>query len=185
MPLNLFNADGNKRRLYMALFHRRASEINSMRWHTALVVMPKTPEGSVKDATLFHIVDKIDGETKKVIWCFDGPQAIYARSHSLAGLVFIGKLKKDVSDEYLHQILNRVPNLHYVEENPNWRCRHWVWDALPLLVGEGVVDKVENISVSGQILWDKLVVLIETYASRRGYIPCCDSEGVEIDIGFN
>lgn len=121
----------NKKRLYIAFLHRQSTANNPVKYHTALLVTPKNPDPSSneEDSYMYHVANRIDALTKKPTWVFEGKRTP-SRVLYLAGLMLIGKLPESVAVEKLEAILRKVPKHTLVEDNPTWRCRHWIWDAL-------------------------------------------------------
>jgi hypothetical protein len=131
----------NKRRLYIAFFHRGTSEEVPVKFHTAFLVTPKNPNTTDEkmNSHLYHVVNRItDGEET---WFFESRE-IRSRTQQLAGVMFLGKLPPSITHAKLRDILDKVPRQNLVKDRRAWRCRDWIWDALPVgIVILSVVSK--------------------------------------------
>jgi hypothetical protein len=61
-------------------------------------------------------------------------------STRLAGVLLLGYLSR--SNEDIKRILGSVSMKTTVVEDPSWRCRHWVWDALAVSLGFDCKDEL-------------------------------------------
>jgi len=131
----MFSSNSNKRRLYIAFFHRAPTEANPLPYHTALLVTPKNPdaESDNKDSRLFHVVNRIDSSTREDTWCFE-QREMRSRTQKLAGVMLLGKVPNGISDKDIENILANVPRKKLVRDDRSWRCRHWVWEALAVCI---------------------------------------------------
>jgi hypothetical protein len=111
----------NKDRLYLAFYRRGRVKPDDAKYHTALLLVPKT----VNDGTVlqrYHVKNQIiDGKTQ---WVFQDPEEVRPRTLRLVSVLYLGKVasKKKVRDA-----MKIVP---IVQDDPAWRCRHWVWSAV-------------------------------------------------------
>lgn len=122
----------NKRRMYIAYYHRTPTPSLPVPFHTSLLMTPKNPDTmeTVKQSRLYHVVDRdAPGEEAEAYWKFEARPA-YARSSKLAGILLLGKVPQSVSNDDIERILRSAPMKATVAEDRSWRCRHWVWDAL-------------------------------------------------------
>lgn len=131
----MFSTSTNKRRLYIAFFHRESTQANTLKWHTALLITPKNPHAASdqKNSNLFHVVNRIDNSTKEDTWYFE-PRSTRSRTHMLGGVMLLGKVPNDISNNDLEKVLSTVPRQKLVREDLSWRCRHWVWRALAVRI---------------------------------------------------
>ena len=60
------------------------------------------------------------GEDGGVSWTFERKQ-VYSRTHHLLSVALLGKVKKDVKEEEIYEILKKVIC------KQGERCRHWTW----------------------------------------------------------
>jgi hypothetical protein len=129
--------DKNKRRMYVAYYYRTPTPSLPVKYHSSLLLTPKNPNtmDTTKKCLLYHIVDRAaPGDVAGGYWIFEARPA-YARSTNLAGVLLLGKVPQSVSNEDIKRILMSVPMKTTVAEDPSWRCRHWVWDALTVSLG--------------------------------------------------
>ena len=128
----------NKRRMYIAYYHRTPTPSLPVQFHSSLMITPKNPNtmDTVKQSYRYHVVDRIapPGDKAKGYWMFDARSA-YARTSNLAGILLLGKVPQSISNDDIERILRSAPMKATVSEDPSWRCRHWVWDALTVSHG--------------------------------------------------
>ena len=122
----------NKRRMYIAYYHRTPTPSLPVPFHTSLLMTPKKPDtmDTAKQSRRYHVVDRVaPGEVAEAYWVFEARPA-YARSNKLAGILLLGKVPQSISNDDIEGILRSVPMKATVAEDRSWRCRHWVWDAM-------------------------------------------------------
>ena len=123
----------NKRRMYIAYYHRIPTPSLPVHFHSSLLITPKNPNtmDTAKRSRRYHIVDHVapPGDDAVAYWMFEARSA-YARSNKLAGILLLGKVPHSFSNDDIDEILRSVPMKATVAEDPSWRCRHWVWAAL-------------------------------------------------------
>jgi hypothetical protein len=121
---------GNKLRLYLGYWRRQESEANPGKYHVGLLLVAKKPRNDLPTARRYHAVNPIDRETKVETWKFE-ILPTEARTNKLAGVLLLGKVPSDVTVEGIEEILKKV-HVPTPEEAKkiNWRCRHWVLEAL-------------------------------------------------------
>ncbi|KAH9481922.1 hypothetical protein JR316_0006452 [Psilocybe cubensis] len=171
-------ASRNKMRLYLGYWWRQATLENPGKYHVGLFLTPKNPKNDKRTATIYHAVNRI---TDGGIWKFECIPAS-CRTPRRAGCMLLGKVPPKFGPKDIEEILRRVrvPSQEEAEEE-KWRCRHWVCDALTLLVVEGVIPELP---VSPHDLWDTGRIFVE---SRTSGIPnygkplyTCNTMGEEI-----
>ena len=126
----------NKRRIYLAFFHREFTPDNPIKYHTAFLVTPKRPNtiSEAKNSRIFHVRrDLLNGREER--WIFD-PKPTRTRSYLLAGVMLLGKVPNAISADALEAIFESVPRLTAPRDNPRWLCRDWIWSALPVRICE-------------------------------------------------
>jgi hypothetical protein len=123
----------DKRRMYIAYYHRTPTPSLPVKYHTSLLIAPKNPNttATTKECWRYHVIDRSapPGDAAKAYWVFEARMA-FARSSKLAGIVLLGKVPHTISDEDVERILRSAPMKATVAEDPAWRCRHWVWAAM-------------------------------------------------------
>jgi hypothetical protein len=127
----------NKRRMYIAFYTRTPTPSLPAKYHSSLLLTPKDPNtmDTVKQCYRYHVVDRLaPGDAAGGYWIFEARPA-YVRSTKLAGVLLLGKVPQSVSNEDIKSILMSVPMNTTVAEDPSWRCRHWVWNALAVSLG--------------------------------------------------
>jgi hypothetical protein len=121
---------GNKLRFYLAYWRRKVSPTNPGKYHVGLILAPKNPDNDLNAAMLFHVINLVDGKTCAEKWIFE-PKTSAPRTVKLAGVMLLGKVPSSFSMESITRILEKVyvPTSEEAREK-NWRCRHWLLDAL-------------------------------------------------------
>ena len=125
-------SERNKRRLYIGYYNRLTTPSLPVKFHTSLLMTPKNPDSltTVKECWRYHVVDRsANGSKDEGHWIFEARKA-YSRSSKLAGVVLLGKVPQSVSAEDIETIMKSVPRKATTAEDPSWRCRHWIWNAL-------------------------------------------------------
>lgn len=119
-----------KLRFYLAYLRRKDSPINPVKYHVGLLLAPKNPNNDLNAAMLYHATNLIDGDTRVAKWIFESEKTA-PRTIKLAGVMLLGKVPSNFSMETITLILEKVyvPTPEEAREK-NWRCRHWLLDAL-------------------------------------------------------
>ncbi|KIK06017.1 hypothetical protein K443DRAFT_3340 [Laccaria amethystina LaAM-08-1] len=169
----------NKRRIYLAFFHREFTPDNPIKYHTAFLVAPKRPNttSEAKNSRIFHVrKDLSNGREER--WIFD-PKPTRTRSYLLAGVMLLGKVPNAISADALEAIFESVPRLTAPRDNPRWLCRDWIWSALPILVGENVIKPLPS---APNDVWKAGLAFTEAQKVPMLFnpIPCCDALGRKI-----
>ncbi|KAK2459890.1 hypothetical protein APHAL10511_008090 [Amanita phalloides] len=153
--------------LYIAYYYRTPTPGNPVRYHTALIALPKPvvenksdseattgseSEGynpsapSSADRSLafkFHAVNVPvnDHGQGRVIWEYrvekEEPHMAGTLRMRLACLLLVGTIP---SESKLERALKKVEANKYADEHPDYVCTTWLYDALSLLVEEKMVD---------------------------------------------
>ena len=122
----------NKRRMYIAYYHRTPTPSLPVKFHTSFLMTPKNPNSvaTVKECWRYHVVDRSAKDSEDGgYWIFQARRA-FSRSSKLAGVLLLGKVPQSVSAEDIETIMKSVPRKATIAEDPSWRCRHWIWNAL-------------------------------------------------------
>ena len=102
-----------------------------MLFRSALIVLPDTPDASLQDGIILHVVENhLDPIERQHVWTFEKPKPVYAHPRELQSLMLLGKLKNGVSVDNLYEVLDRVPRIRYPEEDPSWKCYNWASNAV-------------------------------------------------------
>lgn len=128
--LLMFRRD--KRRCYIAYYHREPTPELPSKYYTALLITPKNPDNMAvaKQCQKYHVLDRISNdEAIGGHWIYQR-MPVYSRTVGLAGILLLGKIPERISADFIDETLRSVPKQDTVAENPAWRCRHWVQDAL-------------------------------------------------------
>lgn len=118
--LSLTNRD--KPRLYMAMFARGVNGTNDVKFHTALLLSPKNPDAVNRETIRYHVKNVLVGGV--ITWVFSTEQ-VRNRTEKLLSTALLGKIS--IPEAELRAILETVP---VVQDNSEWRCCHWVWNAI-------------------------------------------------------
>jgi hypothetical protein len=127
----------NKPRLYLAFYPRGVKKEDDIKFHTALLYVPKDPVPSEKQALRFHVMNKVirdkEGNAKQG-WEFDpNPSVMHNRMLNLLSVALLGKIS--ISEGKLKELLLQVP---VKQDDKRWRCRHWAWDAMGVHFNSGL-----------------------------------------------
>ncbi|KAJ7209170.1 hypothetical protein GGX14DRAFT_499352 [Mycena pura] len=169
----------NKDRLYIAYYTRGQAQSNDAPFHTALLLAPKNPSTKIgtEDTTRYHVINPLKGGRQ--LWQYDEKSA-FARTDKLVAVMLLGKLPTSWNRQAVSELLRAVP---VVQDNPQWRCRHWVWAAIDRLVAEGVL---EGLAGNGSDVWNKGLTFARphSYPDLLAPLPMCDSDGNSITSEF-
>lgn len=120
----------NKFRLYLGYWRRQETEANPGKYHVGLLLTPKKPRNDLPTARRYHAVNPLDKDTLIETWKFE-VLLTEARTTRLSGVLLLGKVPPDFTVEDIEKILKKVPVPTPEEaKKTNWRCRHWVLEAL-------------------------------------------------------
>ncbi|KAI9827422.1 MAG: hypothetical protein M1819_006963 [Sarea resinae] len=122
----------NKPRLYIGLYARNVP--NSYHW--AFLVSPKKEAGTQNETTRYHVVNRPamrDGAVKDM-WTYEQRDLVSMKTQMLLVRVLIAKIAKPRAA--FDECLARVP---VVQDDPDWRCRAWVSNALARLVDDKIL----------------------------------------------
>ncbi|KAF9543135.1 hypothetical protein CPC08DRAFT_649985 [Agrocybe pediades] len=165
----------NKRRVYMAYFHRNPTEKHPVPYHTALYIAPKNPPpASEGNSLLLHAVNPIDRTTNppRQRWIFQSRDT--QRTRLLRGVMLLGKLDNSLSND---DIINIVKQVYVPEgtitESLTWRCRDWVYDAAGILQDQNLVTSIDNIWNKGYAFMQANTLDLEPDQP----LPCCNTNG--------
>ncbi|KAF9486200.1 hypothetical protein BDN70DRAFT_926903 [Pholiota conissans] len=180
---------GNKRRLYLGYWARHPSPANPTKYHTGLLLTSKNPKSDEKGAVIFHANNRIDADAHAETWKFEARPTM-PRTAKLAGCMLLGKVPPKFQVEVITELLSKV-HVPSPEDAgaENWRCRHWILDALTLLQTEGVIpelpDSLTKVLDNGYEFVEKKTQGNPIYEAQ---LYTCDTSGKEISSelpGFN
>ncbi|KAF8064340.1 hypothetical protein FPV67DRAFT_215839 [Lyophyllum atratum] len=159
----------SKPRLYMALYPRGGQPPGGVKYHTALLLIPKgaDPESDEPNASRYHVTNPLVGGQQ--VWQFD-PGRTCTQTQKPGALILLGKVVASASQ--MEKILCEVP---VVNDDPAWRCRHWVWSAVDALVVAGVIALLSPPNT----IWDIGVAFADANPvdPETGVIPTCTTKG--------
>lgn len=107
-----------KQRLYIALYARGGTG-----YHWALPVGPRD-ESDSSQGKRYHVRERFDVAAGRNRWDYQGLEIPMQPTGQLLVRIMIAKVEKL---NRLKQLLSRVV---LVQDDPNWRCRHWVKDGV-------------------------------------------------------
>ncbi|KAF8155482.1 hypothetical protein B0H34DRAFT_496544 [Crassisporium funariophilum] len=175
---------GNKLRLYLGYWRRPATATNPAKYHVGLLLMGKKPGNNAPDCRKCHATNPIDPITKVQTWRFN-TDLTKSRTVKLAGVMLLGKVPPEVTPEGLEEILKKV----YVPTPEkagkiNWRCRHWVAEALERLEAEGIIPTLPSpaseVRDTGASFVDVKTAAADGLSVFRDWLYTCDMTGKEI-----
>jgi hypothetical protein len=119
----------NKDRIYIAYYPSGAVN-NELKFHVAILLVCKSPvDPNATETVRYHVTNRISPGGRQV-WVFEA-KITQDCTLSLYGLLLLGKLPSEYSRAYVNSIMAAVP---IVQDNPNWRCRHWVLNAIQVFI---------------------------------------------------
>lgn len=130
-------------RLYLAYWRRQAKLHEGISYHVGLILSPKDPENNEdKVAMIYHAINRVIKVKHKAIeaWIFESKLSV-PRTERLAGCMLLGKVSSTLEVDDITRILStvHVPDQKEAEER-NWRCSHWVLDALTVSTCKLLLD---------------------------------------------
>ncbi|KAF2500856.1 hypothetical protein BU16DRAFT_523605 [Lophium mytilinum] len=138
----------NKDRIYIALYDRPGENPNTYHW--AIIVGPKNEvEGG--RGHRYHVRERLGLDRPGIFrWQYEAVEIPLAQTNMLLARVMIGKVANGA------QLPTTLATVPLVQDNPAWRCRHWVRDAIAALeadrrsLGTRVTDwsKIERASTA-------------------------------------
>lgn len=114
----------NKERAYICYY-----PVSGNRFHVGLMITPKNPKATSEEenCNLYHAINVVDANQKKQVWRYLSRTKKRPRTHQLISLMYLGKLDQGQTTEAIDQVCLGVP---IIQDDPNWRCRHWLISAL-------------------------------------------------------
>jgi hypothetical protein len=121
----------NRDRLYIGFYPTGGGAQNNLAFHVALLLVPKARRfrKSTHQVSRYHVTNPISPDGKQV-WQYEAVKAEPC-SNFLCGLLLLGKLSPQFSTADVDAVLAEVP---VVQDDPNWRCRHWLLDAIQVIL---------------------------------------------------
>lgn len=107
-----------KQRLYIALYFRSGPG-----YHWALLVGPEDGPERARGKR-YHLKEKLDTITRQTEWYYEAVKISMRPTGQLLVRIMIADVEKP---KRLEQLLSRVL---LVQNDPSWRCKHWVRDAI-------------------------------------------------------
>lgn len=110
----------------MAMYSRGIVNPGDMKYHTALLLVPKDPDVNKEQAFRYHVRNTLVPGCKgyEVKWEFESVMTSN-RTSRLRSVALLGKIS--ITEESLREILEAVP---IVQEDKEWCCCHWAWSAI-------------------------------------------------------
>jgi len=145
-----------------------------MRFHTALVLAPKNPDPRKVQTWRFHV--KNVGTDGDDVWVYDCIPTING-DQRIEAMVLLCKVDdENVSGLGLSMLLREVEVL---QDDSKWSSRHWVFEALKLLVDRKVIPQLH---MHAKTIWQNGYNFAKSErASHHPFsIPTCDTTGKEI-----
>ncbi|OJD12694.1 hypothetical protein AJ78_06745 [Emergomyces pasteurianus Ep9510] len=141
----------NKNRLYVALYPTGGGNNEAPRYHWGLLVGPKVEGTSEVPGTRYHVKNNpIDG------WVYEElPVRDVRTTNSLLARVLIGKVENDA------RLKNTFRGVPVIQNDPNWRCRTWVTNAVAAIARDG-----KSVGTA-ELDWDKIEATARQYVSSK------------------
>ena len=148
-----------KQRLYIALYARGGTG-----YHWELLVGPKD-ESDSSQGKRYHVRERFDPATGRNRWDYQGLEIPMQPTGQLLVRITIAKVEKP---NRLEQLLSQVV---LVQDDPNWRCRHWVRDGLLALKTDG-----KSLGTA-QLDWDYLESMVNWFVELKKSQHRFDGQG--------
>ncbi|KAG9234215.1 hypothetical protein BJ875DRAFT_496045 [Amylocarpus encephaloides] len=148
-----------KQRLYIALYAKSGTN-----YHWALLVGPKE-EADNSQGKRYHVREEFGHVAGQVRWDYQGLEIQMGQTPLLLIRILFAKVKKP---DRLEQLLSRVV---VVQDDPNWRCRHWVRDGVLALKSDG------KTLGTAQLDWDYLESMANWFVELKKSQHRFDGQG--------
>ncbi|THW87989.1 hypothetical protein D6D15_06286 [Aureobasidium pullulans] len=140
-----------KPRLYVALYPSGVSNSEERKYHWAFIVGPKKESSKVVPGIRYHVTNP-----PHVGWQYEKADLKNVRfTNNLLARIMIAKVE-DV--ERLERILQNVP---VIQNDPEWRCRTWIKNAL------GELEKDGQVVGTAQLSWEKIERTARDYVAQK------------------
>ncbi|KAK3942109.1 hypothetical protein QBC46DRAFT_81541 [Diplogelasinospora grovesii] len=141
----------DKQRLYVALYPSGVIGSEEKRYHWGFLTGPKLENQPMIPGMRYHVRNSANGQ-----WIYEErPLVDVQASGTLLGRFLIAKVE---DEERLVQIFRENP---VVQGDDNWRCRHWVAEALRRINEDGT-------AVGTSVLdWDKIQAWAREYIGKK------------------
>ncbi|KAI0040114.1 hypothetical protein FA95DRAFT_1683958 [Auriscalpium vulgare] len=169
----------NKPRLYLALYVRgggRPGDTVSAKYHSALLLIPK---GTSLNSTSiqYHVKNTIVNSDGSNPWVF-AVESSASRPVRLFAMMLLGKLS--VPKDELREELSRLP---VVQDDPEWRCRHWVYAAITRLAEIGMLQRLPY---NAETLYEAVTRFANEYTyDFDAPVPTCTMAGEKTKSGLH
>ncbi|KAI1118227.1 hypothetical protein F5Y14DRAFT_438655 [Nemania sp. NC0429] len=141
----------NKPRLYIAIYVSGVENNEERKYHWGFLIGPKVEEGEdVVPGARYHVKNSLQE------WTFEEAALVNIRNtKGLLARIVIAKIE---DEQRLVALLRRVP---VIQDNPNWRCRTWVADALAEIAKDG------KCVGTAELDWQKIEALARQYVGDK------------------
>ncbi|KPM45248.1 hypothetical protein AK830_g1293 [Neonectria ditissima] len=141
----------NKKRLYVALYPSGVVGNEERRYHWGFLVGPKVEDREVVRGMRYHVKNPISQG-----WVYE---EVELRNVRTTGNLLVRIVIAKVTDEKrLAEILQSVP---IVQNDPNWRCRTWVANALTAVKEDGKAVGTSMLN------WEEIESVARWYAGEK------------------
>ncbi|KDQ55631.1 hypothetical protein JAAARDRAFT_37033 [Jaapia argillacea MUCL 33604] len=155
-------------RLYISFYTRGPQR--RIKFHTGLTLAPPNPEPTLFQTWLYHIVND-----KPNVWEYEVKETKNCTRKLVAVLLLRKFARGTVSGRDFAEALSELP---IPESDNHWRCCHWTWQALQLLIDRGVLPMTY---LSPREIWENGFRFAENSDSQDPFIPTCDIYGNQIE----
>ncbi|KAL9567436.1 hypothetical protein ACKAV7_008386 [Fusarium commune] len=119
---------GNKNRLYIALYPSGVVNNEERRYHWGFLIGPKNEKGAEVSGMRYHVKNHPIRS-----WIYEEiPLSNVRSTNNLLARIVIAKIE---DEDRLVEIIRNTP---VVQNDPNWRCRTWVAQALSRIAQDGM-----------------------------------------------
>ncbi|QPH18139.1 hypothetical protein C2857_003121 [Epichloe festucae Fl1] len=141
----------NKKRLYVALYPSGVEGNEERRYHWGFLIGPKDETKSRVPGMRYHVKNHPLGG-----WVYEEHELPNVRNtNNLLARIMIAKVE---DEERLEKIFR---NTSVVQDDPDWRCRTWMADALSRIEKDG------KAAGTAQLDWEKIERKARRYVKKK------------------
>ncbi|KAF4999146.1 hypothetical protein FDECE_11588 [Fusarium decemcellulare] len=141
----------NKKRLYIALYPSGVVNNEERRYHWGFLIGPKNEAGAEVPGMRYHVKNHPIHN-----WMYEEiPLSNVRSTNNLLARILIAK----VEDE--DRLIEIIRNTTVVQNDPNWRCRTWVAEALSR------IDKDGRAVGTAELDWGKIEAVAREYVANK------------------
>ncbi|GKU14079.1 hypothetical protein FLAG1_10208 [Fusarium langsethiae] len=142
---------GNKNRLYIALYPSGVVNNEERRYHWGFLIGPKSEKGAEIPGMRYHVKNHPIHS-----WIYEEiPLSNVRSTNNLLARVVIAKIEDE------GRLVELIRNTPVVQNDPNWRCRTWVAQALSRIAQDGMATGTAELD------WKKIEAVAREYVASK------------------